>query len=331
MESPRLGGMGIGAVTGMSGVGMAGAGGGMMGPPVLPRQLSEQHFGNAQVQINGFSQQQQQPPQTQTPQQQLSGGNVGISGSVSAPSNMPMPMPMVNNDATRMNALTAGVAMDGSQTPQIRQVPIGPQTPMVYAQLQPSQQQPQSLQQTAKQASMQPGLTRNGGVVVKGPEIGLGMRTKTPTVMSSAAPSSVTGLSATSSGSVVPPPATLRIAPGVTVNSAVTRVTNVPLSDSLKLIPELSEAEIKDVQHWMRLDREYEIVWRRMKERMAEEVREVKGIARMAWWERDPVEGNVNTVRKRGREPFDVRYPRSRKERDGREKRRSGRREGLKL
>ena len=77
------------------------------------------------------------------------------------------------------------------------------------------------------------------------------------------------------------------------------------------------------MQKWMKLDREYETVWRRMKERMKEEQREARG--KDGWWER------ADEGKKRGRESFDIRYPKSRKERDGRDRRRGGKREGLRL
>jgi len=62
-----------------------------------------------------------------------------------------------------------------------------------------------------------------------------------------------------------------------------------------------------------------------MKERMEEEYRGIAGPAGAAWWEKDA----VDLMRRRPREQFDVRYPRQRKDREGRRK--SGRREGLKL
>jgi SWI/SNF-related matrix-associated actin-dependent regulator of chromatin subfamily B protein 1 len=106
--------------------------------------------------------------------------------------------------------------------------------------------------------------------------------------------------------------------------------------DSLKLIPALSEKEIADMQEWIKGDKEYEGAFRRMKERLAEELRAVRDPERMAWWERDrdgiDVNPNVSLgARRRGREGFDVRYPKARKDRDGRERKRAGRREGLRL
>jgi SWI/SNF-related matrix-associated actin-dependent regulator of chromatin subfamily B protein 1 len=103
-------------------------------------------------------------------------------------------------------------------------------------------------------------------------------------------------------------------------------VSVVPLAGSDKAIPALSESEIKDIQAWRQTDRDYEGIWRKMKERMTEEIRTVTGPSKAAWWEKDA----VDLTRRRPREPFDVRYPRQ-KRGDGRERRKTGRREGLRL
>lgn len=129
---------------------------------------------------------------------------------------------------------------------------------------------------------------------------------------------------------------------GVSLNQAVTRVSVVPLIDSLAHIPTLREDEIAEVKAWMEVDRAYEARWRAAKEAMAEEARQAMyGWGKGGWWEKGggegigpaavaaAIEGNGNRWR-RGREPFDVRYPRTRKDRDGRG-RRGVKREGLKL
>jgi SWI/SNF-related matrix-associated actin-dependent regulator of chromatin subfamily B protein 1 len=114
----------------------------------------------------------------------------------------------------------------------------------------------------------------------------------------------------------------------VQLNPATTQVTPVPLIDSLKLIPEISEKEITEIQGWMKKDKEYEVVMRKMKERMNSEMRGLFGGA--AWWEKGAPSVDVNRW-KRGREGFDVRYPLRRgKEKEGRE-RRKRQREGLRL
>lgn len=128
-------------------------------------------------------------------------------------------------------------------------------------------------------------------------------------------------------------PQLMPLPPGVKLDPLVTRVTVVPLVDSVKHIPPLSEEEIEDIKGWMKVDKEYEGLFGKMKERMGEEVREMFGVGgpRAAWWEKGSQSMNLNRWR-RGRESFDVRYPRNmRKDRDGRERRRGGKREGLRL
>ncbi|KAJ2914946.1 hypothetical protein MD484_g5439, partial [Candolleomyces efflorescens] len=64
----------------------------------------------------------------------------------------------------------------------------------------------------------------------------------------------------------------------VSLNPAITKVTPVPLVDSLKLIPELKEEEIGKVKAWMEVDKEYEKkVVLPMRARMTDEMREVFG------------------------------------------------------
>jgi len=110
----------------------------------------------------------------------------------------------------------------------------------------------------------------------------------------------------------------------VQLNSQVTRVTAVPLAGSDRAIPPLSQSEIKDIQMWREADKNYEAIWRKMKERMTDEIRTATGPANAAWWEKDA----ADLTRRRPREQFDVRYPRTKKDR---ERRKTGRREGLKL
>ena len=135
----------------------------------------------------------------------------------------------------------------------------------------------------------------------------------------------------------------------VSLNPAITKVTPVPLVDSLKLIPELSEEEIGHVKEWMEVDKEYEKkVVLPMRARMTDEMREVfgsgptsgsltfdpkaaqlKSVGRGGstgkgdgsfWWEKNFQGGNLNRWRvwahshnmRRGGQPierFDVKYP----------------------
>ncbi|KAG6883249.1 hypothetical protein C0993_007230, partial [Termitomyces sp. T159_Od127] len=114
------------------------------------------------------------------------------------------------------------------------------------------------------------------------------------------------------------------------LNPSTTRVTIVPLATSMSTIPPLSPAEIDDIKAWMRVDKEYEGVYRAMRDRMRHEL--VAGRAR-GWWEKgfvvpgaQPGDAGAGNRWRRSREVFEVRYPR-RKDRD----RRRGKREGLRL
>jgi SWI/SNF-related matrix-associated actin-dependent regulator of chromatin subfamily B protein 1 len=114
----------------------------------------------------------------------------------------------------------------------------------------------------------------------------------------------------------------------VQLNPAITQITNVPLVDSLKLIPDIPDEQMFEIKGWLKTDKEYEVVMRKMKERMASEMRGLFGGA--MWWEKVAPSVDVNRW-KRGRENFDVRYPLRRgKEKEGRE-RRKRQREGLRL
>lgn len=220
------------------------------------------------------------------------------------------------------------------QQPQLRQ----PSLPPPSAGLIPPQQQMQKSMQdqmglNIKQGDMRSSAPPPGGIPASVAPGGLGgsasptAPTAIPVILPPAqAPSAANAI--TNAPSVIPqlPP----LPANVSLNPVVTRVTVVPLVDSLKAIPALNEDEIKDIQGWMQVDKEYEGVFRKMKERMTDEMREVFGPTSVAWWEKGALDVNPNRWR-RGREPFDVRYPRSRKEREGRERRKPGRREGLRL
>lgn len=102
------------------------------------------------------------------------------------------------------------------------------------------------------------------------------------------------------------------------------------------MIPGLKEEEKEEMKEWMRRDREYEGVFRRMKERIGEEVRvEVREGGR-GWWEKDS--GGVDEVRNGGSgggqgrrrgEKFQISGLKG--GRDDRVRRKAGRREGFKL
>ncbi|KAF9011896.1 hypothetical protein BDQ17DRAFT_1321887 [Cyathus striatus] len=141
------------------------------------------------------------------------------------------------------------------------------------------------------------------------------------------------------SGPVVPPPAAQNgpvvhqlppLPAGVNLAPGRTCVSVVPLIDSLKHIPTLSESEIKDIQGWMKVDNEYDALHKKMKDSMTEEARDAFGLQNAAWWQKGYPGGNWSKYRRAGREGFDVRYPRRRGEPSGSRKK-PGKREGLRL
>lgn len=112
----------------------------------------------------------------------------------------------------------------------------------------------------------------------------------------------------------------------VNLNPKVTRVSVVPLVDSEAAIPPLKTEEIAMVKEWMKADKEYEGRYKKMRERMADEVREVV-VKRRAWYEKDPLDDP--RVSRRRKEKFELIGLKSGKEERTRKK--VGRREGFKL
>lgn len=117
--------------------------------------------------------------------------------------------------------------------------------------------------------------------------------------------------------------------PTSALNPSTTRVTIVPLLTSPTTIPALSPHEVDDIKAWMAIDNQYESVYRGMRDRMRKEL----SARPRGWWEKgfvvpgaQPGDPPPASRFRRGREVFEVRYPR-RKDRD----RRRGKREGLRL
>ncbi|KAF9037383.1 SNF5-domain-containing protein [Hymenopellis radicata] len=140
----------------------------------------------------------------------------------------------------------------------------------------------------------------------------------TPTPYSASTPPSAPPSAAPSTTTVAaPPPVIHKLPPLPNLNKAVTHITPVPLKDSLKLIPEISETEKEQVKDWMKVDKEYEKVYLQMRERMEKE-HEAMG---KRWWERGGgVSVGLHNILGPPRARFDVKYPgsRSRKETRGR-------------
>ncbi|KII91710.1 hypothetical protein PLICRDRAFT_51839 [Plicaturopsis crispa FD-325 SS-3] len=187
-----------------------------------------------------------------------------------------------------------------------------------------------SQQQFPKQASPPRGAKRKAAPMpdptgMMGPPI-LPRQMSSQPSMSSPRPSTV--------DPVQIPPSPRRAAPvlpplpsNVNLNPLTTRVSVVPLAESETAIPPLSADEIAEIKSWKERDQEYEGVFKRMKIRMGAELQERGAPGKAAWWEKD-----VIPTRRMGRpEPFDVKYPRNRKEKDGKERKKAGRREGMRI
>ncbi|TFK31601.1 hypothetical protein BDQ12DRAFT_671742 [Crucibulum laeve] len=360
----------MGAMGGGPGMpGQGGMGGGAMGPPGLPRSMSGDSIGGGGG-VNGFSLQQQQAQaqqqmsmrQSPRPQSGMGMGGMGVGGpGMGGGMGAPGPVPEMSRPAPmpRQASMPAPQVLQQHQPPLMRQTSVPPAVGGGTPQ-----------KGSAELGGMGPGGPGMGMKIPipPPPTDMMGMRTNVPPpaggmpAAAAAAASPVTN-AASSGAPIVPPPPLVtstssssstgglptqaptavpapqqptQVIPqlpplpaNVNLNPLVTKVTAVPLVDSLKLIPHLEEEEIKDIQGWMKVDKEYEGEYKKMKAKMGEELKEVFGPQGAMWWEKGYQGTNLNRWR-RGREPFDVRYPRSRRERDNRGKK-PGRREGLRL
>ncbi|KAF9444193.1 SNF5-domain-containing protein [Macrolepiota fuliginosa MF-IS2] len=307
----RQGNMMGGGTPGL-GAGQVGMGGTPMGQALVQQQQQHQHqqhqhqqlqhqqLQHQQLQHQQLQQQQQgvrqaSLPRGASPLQQKEGvtmggpGPMGMGMQVRASVPPAVPGPNVTGPVVRTPSTVAGTPVPGSSASSVTGVP-------------------------STAVSGGNALPASGGTGAGGG----GASTS-----SSGVANSNSGASASVPGQLPPLPANVQL------NPATTQITPVPLIDSLKHIPDIGEEEIVEIQGWMKRDKEYEGVLRKMKERMAGEVRETLGS--FSWWEKGAASVDVNRW-KRGRpEGFDVRYPmRWGKEKEGRD-RRKRQREGLRL
>lgn len=276
-----------------AGMGMGGIG---MGHPTMPPGLQQQGRQNS-VTATPFH------PQMS---QQHASGSLGVHARPQ--------MPQSQQSLMMGQGVHPG---DMHQQQQIRQVSLPPSAGGIPPQI-----------GGMKQGSMPPSRIPSVVPPISTVPPGHGMVVPPPLAASSSTGSIVTA-SPLSNPNLPPLPA------NVNLNPAVSRVTIVPLIDSDKTIPALNEEEIKDIQSWMKIDKEYEGVYRKMKERMNDELRsDARGPLSVRWWEQGAPSVNPGLAGgrfRRGPEPFGVRYPRSRKDRELGRGRKAGRREGLRL
>ena len=280
---------------------LGGAGGGLMGPPhVVPSRA------------NSLGGQVPQLPQgldeASLFQQQLVGGQTSLppqvsQGPVSTPFQTPSGVPIGGGGMRQRQPVLGAPGFPDVQAPlQSPVVQKGPQTVMTPAQI---------------QMQMHGGdpLTINTGVPeVQGLPVVPDASAAGPLPLSHppTAPASTA-----SSATTLPTHPTISSASqsSAPASNKTMRVTLVSPAD----IKPLHEEEVTQVKGWMARDKEYESLYRGMKERMAEELRTYRADNRDMWWE--------VTDGKKMRTKFGVTYPGQRL----RDNRKRGRREGFRL
>ncbi|EJD02050.1 SNF5-domain-containing protein [Fomitiporia mediterranea MF3/22] len=156
-----------------------------------------------------------------------------------------------------------------------------------------------------------------------------------PSVNGAAAPTSAANGSASTSSAANAQnalAASLPPLPAGVLNQATTRMTVIPISESAKQIPPLSQEEIEKVAGWLKTDREYEARFRAMVTRSKAELAVLQ---RPRWWERDTNPAAIAAAQRRPKEKFELSYPhgapQSREAAAAAARRRGRRREGLKI
>lgn len=188
---------------------------------------------------------------------------------------------------------------------------------------------PHEIPSSRKAPPLPNGIPSQPGVMPMSQAGGISRMPSVAASVASAASGSGALASSLSNGSIAAPAA---LPPGINANLTTTRVSVIPLVGSDKAIPQLTEEEITNIQGWIKTDQEYEGVYRTMKDKMMKEVKsDIGGAANIKWWDKGTLSGNPNSGLRRRTEQFDVRYPRSRRERDPGRARKSKQREGLRM
>ncbi|KAI0768187.1 hypothetical protein BD413DRAFT_614533 [Trametes elegans] len=300
---------------------MGGAGGGMMPPPVLPRSAqatsaADLSSGASGVNVPGVSRGQGPPNASLNVNTNLVPGMGPVpTGPSTGGGPMGLTSPQTMSVAPNMGQL-AGMGIEGPPP-----VPV-PQTPVRQPSLPPSAGSPfQSLTSPSAPGPI-PGMAGGSGAGVPA-KIAPGVAAANGKTSSSPAPAPQQQAHPPTITKIVPqlPP----LPATVELNPNVTRVTPVPLVDSEQKIPPLTPAEIEHVKEWMKADKEYEARYKKMRERAVQEAKATVGAPR-AWWERD----KDGESRRRG-EKFQLTGLKSSREKEIKDKKRAGRREGLRI
>lgn len=288
-----------------AGVNMAGTNGLMnasgMGPPGISRAQSN-HLPGGDMGVQGMN---GMPNPAMSRQGSLGPNIPGITNAAGLSINTNLNPNL--NPAMAMAAAAAIGPMNAMGTPTASAspnpamlvdggLPAAPSTPNRQASLPPTTGSPF----TAGGMMGMPGTERK--ISGQGLLSGVAPLTRSSSDLFSTATSAVTASSAAATSTVpavagappIPPVTATQIVPqlpplptNVKLNSHVTRVTVVPLIDSETTIPALKQEEIEKVQGWMKIDKEYEALHQKMRDRMTEEVKDVVAKHR-AWWERNP-------------------------------------------
>ncbi|KAF5352064.1 hypothetical protein D9758_009401 [Tetrapyrgos nigripes] len=240
----------------------------------------------------------------------------------------------------------------GTQTPQTPQMPMSsqaaPSTPRQTS-LPPGtpSQANQNLQgqfQNQNQSGHQDQDQNDNQTATAGGDTGMADGIGKPAVNGISTSSGPIGTAAASASPSTPSQAQLNgpvipqlppLPANVNLNAAVTKVTVVPLVGSDKAIPMLTPEEIENIKKWQAIDKEYDGIWKGMKDRMQNELRgEVFGKTSHKWWEKGSVAVNPGARFRRRMPPenFDVRYPgKGRRDHHHSRGKKVVKREGLKL
>jgi SWI/SNF-related matrix-associated actin-dependent regulator of chromatin subfamily B member 1 len=282
---------------------IGGAGGGLMGPPhVVPSRSSS--LGGQIPQLpqglddSGLFQPQLAGSQTSLPPQVPQTPMAGPAVPFQTPSGVPSVGIGGGGMRQRPTVLGAPGFPDVQPPLQSPVVPKMPQTVVTPAQMQ------MQMHHSSDSLTVNTGLPEVPGLPVVPDATVVVPHPHPPAAPTSAAPSATT----------LPtlPTTTPTSAP---VSGKTMRVTLVPPTD----IKPLTEDEVVEVKGWMARDKEYEAVYRSMKERMGEELRSYRAENSDLWWE--------VTDGKKLRTKFGVTYPGHRL----RDNRKRGRREGFRL
>ncbi|KAI0701931.1 hypothetical protein BC835DRAFT_1501194 [Cytidiella melzeri] len=322
---------------GMNPANMMGMGSsGMMGPPVLPRSQSQ-----GPADMNGMNGMQSVPGlarQSSVGDLRNIGGNQNVANlniNTSMNSAMGMGMGGVVGNVPLMNPVMGTPTMSGSPSiglPMDAQLPSTPRQgslpPSIHSPFGPGSNAMMGLPSDGMERKLSSTSVLSGAPPLTRSSTSDLLVSANSVVTASSAAASAPGVNTASnpapssvSHHLPPPPA------NVTLNPKVTRVQIVPLIDSEQTIPALTEEEIKDVQTWMKADSEYEAMFKKMRERVNDDVKDLIVKSR-AWWEKDPMQDPM-AGRRRGAKFEVIGLKGSREDRQRRLK--VGRREGFRL